>query len=230
MSRRGNLNAGRRLPRFWGISHPKHDDREPLNQQSDPTITFTRPKGEDTHPSLLKAAKEGVFDGGAVDVQTMEVGDLGPWAEPGVPIAENPPAFGYQGATVRMPVGDFRRLQTYIGSSEGIAKGFGGNPPPSPEQFWNANPERVESIAAVLRGDEPPKEIFDGVPMPYVEIGSDGTLRSTQEGRHRTVAAEQVGLETIPVRIVYNDEREGEGGGGSVEAQIESAIADRIGR
>jgi len=170
-------------------------------------IKIKHPESQDPSRAIEDAAFGGEFDGGNVMVETMPAGELPPWGDPGVPIADSATPFGYQQATVRMPLEDFRRLQTYIGTE--LPQPFGDV---SERDFWLTNEQRVESVAAVLRGDEEPKEVFGAIPMPYVEIGSDGTLTNTQEGRHRLVAAEEVGLETIPVRIILNTDTEGAGG------------------
>lgn len=134
--------------------------------------------------------------------------DLSRWGMEGeVGVAHNPEAYGYTGATVGIPIEDFRRLQEYIAIDiPGIDVSY--------EDWWNqAFDEDVDQMAAVLAGEAEAREPYDdGLPTPWVEFGRDGSLRFTQEGRHRTLAAEQAGLDEIPVRIIYNDEYEGDEG------------------
>lgn len=164
-----------------------------------------RPRGADVPDFYREMVRDGIFSEDLIYVDTMPLGDEGPWVGPGIPIVENAPSYGDQVAAVRMPVEDFKEIQEYIGTELLY-------PDTHPRDWWDVGEVRVESIAAVLRGDEEPEEIFGGIPRPYIEVGRDGSLLSTQEGRHRTVAAEQVGLDTIPVSIVYRTDKDGEGG------------------
>ena len=167
---------------------------------------FIRRNEDDQPPDFfLDMVREGVFAKDGIEVETLPLGDEGPWTTAGIPIVESAPSFGHQMAPVRMPVEDFRKLQTYIGTVLRFDD-------VSEEDFWDTNEARVGSIYRVLIGEEEPDEIFGGIPRPYIEVGRDGSLRSTQEGRHRTVAAEKAGLETIPVSIMLNTDRDGEGG------------------
>lgn len=153
--------------------------------------------------TLRNIAENGDF--GPVQVSTLPPGDTGPWIEPGVPKGIQPYTPGGQIAEVRMPVEDFKRLQEHIATevteqSETAADFWSYAPPDS---------EQVQEIVDVLSGETEPDFGLDGMPMPYVEVGRNGRLMSAQEGRHRVVAAERLGMDTIPVRIIYNGERTG---------------------
>jgi len=163
------------------------------------------PEGAEVPEFFIDMVRDGEFREDHIYVDTMPLGDEGPWTTSGIPIVESAPSYGNMMAAVRMPVEDFRDLQEYIGTELRY-------PDTRPITWWDVNPDRVESIAAVLRGDEEPDEIFGGIPRPYIKVGTDGSLLDTQEGRHRTVAAEEVGLDSIPVTIMYNTSKEGEGG------------------
>lgn len=191
------------------------DSRIQFREYPDDTITVIKREDEEIAESLREAAVDGVFDGGNVTVDTAPVGDLGNWGAPGTPNHENPLALG-QGATVRMPLEDFRELQTYIGVKAQRERRGEQLSPDSAAGFWAAaegpdSRKKIEKYKEILRGEREPGEYFDGLSMPYVEIGKDGSLRGVQEGRHRLIAAEEAGLDTIPVRIVYNESRDGEG-------------------
>jgi len=182
---------------------------EAVRQLCDPASIdgwgFTTPRGEDVNEHLRRAVEDGMFEDPVGSFETMQAGELPPWNETGVPISESPASFGHQGGTVRMPVGDFYQLQTYIGVDISPFD-------TTEESFWEAGvgEARVESIVSVLLGKEAPDDIFGGIPMPYVTIGRDGYLINTQEGRHRTLAARRANLDTLPVRITMNPEKTGE--------------------
>lgn len=165
-----------------------------------------RQDGDEPPGFLLDMVRDGVFERDGIEVETMPLGDTGPWTTAGIPIVESAPSYGKQMGPVRMPVEDFRRLQTHIGVTLSPREDI------TEEIFWRVDDDRVESILAVLEGREEPNEFFDGIPRPYIEVGGDGSLRTTQEGRHRTVAAERAGFDTIPVSILYSPDREGAGG------------------
>lgn len=179
---------------------------ESIRERAGLEYKIATPSGDDPNQPFVDLVKSGEFRKDGLSVTTSPVGEEGPWTESGIPVIESAPAYGRQLMPVRMPVGDFREVQTHIGVALGPDD-------VTEERFWRTNPDRVESVAAVLRGDEEPDEIFGGIPRPYIEIGSDLSLLSAQEGRHRTVAAEQVGLETIPVAVVYRPDKAGAGGG-----------------
>jgi len=158
---------------------------------------------EDNREGFVELVKTGVFPHDGLTVDTSPVGDTGPWSAEGVTLIENATLYGKDKAVVRMSVSDFRAIQTYIGTEL-------RNPEVTPEEWWESYDEqRVASIEPVLRGEKEPKEVFGGIPRPYIEVGCDLSLTKVQEGRHRTIAAERVGLETLPVTIVHDLKRTG---------------------
>lgn len=149
----------------------------------------------------------GEFDGGNVtgDVRPIDDDDYSDtWDLDGeTPETGNATGYGYIETNVEMPVEDFASLQEYIGAELSSWE--------SRDDFWDeTNPERIESLKEGLTG-ESVEEYYDGVPIPYIKIGSDGSLMSTQEGRHRTQAARELGLDKIPFKVMIDPDEEGKG-------------------
>ena len=115
-----------------------------------------------------------------------------------IAIADSPGSYGYAAFDAQADVDDFADLQAFIGTELGPGD-------LSERDWWDGVSEDVIDgmVDAIESGD-------GDIPMPYIEVGEDGGLRSTQEGRHRTLAAKEAGLEKIPFRVLVNDEREGD--------------------
>lgn len=172
---------------------------------------------ERAEPHLREILTSGELDSGNVEV------DMAP-ADPALAerwdlggemaMAEHPGSYGLAATTVQMSPDDFAEVQEYI-ATEVDQSQFGAD---TADSFWRGVTDaRLDSIKEGLRGENV-KEFYDGVPAPYIIIGADGTLRAKQEGRHRAVAAQQMGLDSMPVRVIYNPVKEGAGlgdGGGT---------------
>lgn len=155
----------------------------------------------------------GDFDGGAVDTDIQPLTDEDEFDETWDMDGENsytmqPSGMGLVSTSVKMPVEDWYDLQEYIG--EELNSWDEGS------FYEEVVPERLEPLKEALRGERE-FEYYDGVPIPYVIVGSDGSLKSTQEGRHRAVAAKEVGLDEIPAKILFDADETGEGGNKDTE-------------
>lgn len=186
----------------WGEDpkRPELDDFTFRGPSSSVTEDFNSVKDE-----IISVFEEGEIDDGVVNAdirpQNSERWDS-VWDLDGEnPKVNSPASYGNLYADVQMPVEDFRDLQSHIGNDLNTWDGT---------FFEEVDERRVQSLMDGLTGEDV-EEYYDGVPVPYVEMGSDGSLKSTQEGRHRAVAADRLGFDDIPVKIIIDPDEPGEG-------------------
>ena len=119
------------------------------------------------------------------------------------PIADYPESFGYTGETIMMPPQKFLDI-THQEAIERVTR----NPDPADEWILGPRedyekvvirPKNVERLKPILASEE--KEMN----LPYLEYR--GGIPIGHEGRHRAAAARELGMEQIPVRVIYTDKQ-----------------------
>lgn len=83
-----------------------------------------------------------------------------------------------------------------------------GDDEPIPYETWigGIDPDKIDNFRKILRGEvhEPMKNIYgpdSKLPIPAIVYNEHGRPLSFQEGRHRGLAAQAEGLETMPVIV-----------------------------
>lgn len=131
------------------------------------------------------------------NIDIEPAGNIEHFKEPEPPNAAAPEKHGRGYIDVKADTNDFKQLQSYIGTN------FGPGGPVSRKDWWAAaDQENVNQMATAIENGEK-------LPMPWVEMNGNGELTSTQEGRHRALAAKKAGLEKIPFRIVITPNAKG---------------------